>query len=75
MMTCMAISIFDWMWISFICISTAGSIAYGAVAGRRSANKQISRLLERAEHQRLRKKYWKAIAKGKEPPVLADKKE
>lgn len=75
MMTEMGISIFDWMWISFIVIATAGSIAYGAVAGRKSVNKQITRLLERAENQRLRKRYWKAIAKGKEPPALASKKD
>ena len=75
MMTGMGISIFDWMWISFIVIATAGSIAYGAVAGRKSVNKQISRLLERAENQRIKKKYWKAIAKGKEPPAMASKKD
>jgi hypothetical protein len=75
MMTEMGISIFDWMWISFIVIATAGSIAYGAVAGRKSVNKQISRLLERSENQRLKKRYWKAIAKGKEPPAMMPKKD
>jgi hypothetical protein len=61
----MGISIFDWMWIALIAVATAGSISYGIVTGRKSVTKQMSRLMERAEHQRLRKKYWKSLAKGK----------
>jgi hypothetical protein len=69
----MGISIFDWLWIAFIAVATAGSISYGVVTGRRSVSKQMSRLMQRAEHQRLRKKYWKARAKGKKVPGCHEK--
>ena len=60
----MMISLFDWIWIEMIAVTTAGSMAYCLVVGRQHVQRELDELKEQLEHQRTRKKFWKAKAKG-----------
>ena len=59
------ISLFDLIWIEIIAVTTAGSIAYCLVVGKQNVQQELSELKDQLEHQRSRKKFWKAKAKGR----------
>ena len=63
----MMISLFDLIWIEIIAVTTAGSIAYCLVVGKQNVQQELSELKDQVEHQRSRKKFWKAKAKGRTP--------
>ena len=61
----MMISLFDWFWIGFIVTTTSGAIAYCLVSARKEVQAELEQLRSDLEHQRSRKKFWKA--KGQSP--------
>lgn len=63
----MMISLFDWFWIGFIVTTTSGAIAYCLVSARKEVQAELEQLRSDLEHQRSRKKFWKAKAKGRTP--------
>ncbi len=63
----MMISLFDWFWIGFIVTTTSGAIAYCLVSARKEVQAELEQLRSDLEHQRSRKKFWKAKAKGHKP--------
>ena len=60
----MMISIFDWIWIAIIAVTTAGSIAYCLSQGRHEVQSELDHLRKELQHQRSRKQFWKARAKA-----------
>ena len=60
----MMISLFDWIWIAIIAVTTAGSIAYCLSQGRHEVQSELDHLRKELQHQRSRKKFWKARAKA-----------
>ena len=70
----MMISLFDLIWIDIIVVTTAGSMAYCAIAGRQHVQDKLEELKGQVEHQRNRKKFWKAKAKNS-PSTLAGKEQ
>ena len=63
----MMISLFDWIWIEIIAVTSTGAVAYCLVMGRKAAQDEMETLRDELEHQRSRKKFWKARAKGQQP--------
>ncbi|MDB4787359.1 hypothetical protein OAG26_01490 [Flavobacteriales bacterium] len=60
----MMISLFDWIWIAIIAVTTAGSIAFCLSQGRREVQSELDHLRKELNYQRTRKKFWKAKAKA-----------
>ncbi len=59
------ISLFDWIWIEIIAVTTAGAVAYCIVMARHQVREELENLRAEVDHQRSRKKFWKAKAKGR----------
>lgn len=67
------ISLFDWIWIEIIAVTTAGAVAYCIVMARQEVQEELEHLRAEVDHQRSRKKFWKAKAKGhKEAASVTD---
>ena len=67
------ISLFDWIWIEIIAVTTAGAVAYCIVIARQEVQEELENLRAEVDHQRNRKKFWKAKAKGhKEAASVTD---
>ena len=60
----MMISLFDWIWIGIIAVTTTGAVAYCVVMARHEVQEELESLRNALEHQRNRKRLWKAKAKG-----------
>ena len=65
------ISLFDWIWIEIIAVTTAGAAAYCIVMARQEVQEEIENLRAEVDHQRNRKKFWKAKAKGHKAAATA----
>ena len=70
----MMISLFDWIWIEVIAVTSIGTVAYCLVLGKHDVQQELEELRAALEHQRNRKKFWKAKAKGHTPQVTRDTK-
>jgi hypothetical protein len=67
---------YDWIWTTIVIAITGGTVAYCLAIARSGAEEELKSLREKVAYERKRKKYWKAIAKGKdiekEPVILTD---
>jgi hypothetical protein len=57
--------IYDWIWTTVVIAITGGTVAYCLALARSGAEEELKSLREKVAYERKRKKYWKAIAKGK----------
>lgn len=56
---------YDWIWTTVVIAITGGTVAYCLAIARSGAEEELRNLREKVDYERKRKKYWKAIAKGK----------
>lgn len=57
--------VYDWIWIAVIAATTCGAVVYSWVAAKSEVAAELNALREDIAHEKKRKKYWKALAKGK----------
>lgn len=57
--------LFDWIFVALFSVIVAGSVAFGLISARQEKDEVIQSLREELEHQRGRKRFWKAKALGR----------